>query len=150
MSSPPGLRTAASHALWLGALLLTLAGLFGMHGLADHGIEQMDSAHAAMSTMAADVASTGEHLTQGTVVAVSTVVDAMVSHDPGGGTGMEMHAAAMCLAVLLLTLIAMIVHLHANRLRPVLLLTARPARAPVPSDRQPDPPSLYELSIQRC
>jgi hypothetical protein len=141
------------HALWLGALLLTLAGLFGMHGLADHGTEQMGTAHAAMPTMTTivtDAASTAVDLTHATVATVAPVLDAVVSHNSGGGTGMDMSAAAMCLAVLLLTVIALIVHLHAQRLRPLLFLTARPVRAPVTAGRATASPNLYALSIQRC
>lgn len=134
--------------MWLGALLVTLAGLFGMHGLADHGTEQMGSVHAAMSTMVNDAASTAENLAHGTVATASTVLAATVSH-PSGGTGMDMNAAAMCLAVLVLTAIAMIVSLHAGQLG-LLFLTARPVRAPVTPGRAPDPPNLYALSIQRC
>ncbi len=153
MSSRTSHENTARRALWLGALLLTLAGLFGMHGLSDHGTEQMGTAHAAMptmTTMVTDAASTTVDLTQATVATVSPVLDVVVSHNPGGGTGMDMSVAAMCLAVLVLTAVAMIVHLHAERLRPLLFLTARPVRAPVTAGRAPDPPNLYALSIQRC
>ena len=150
VSFRPGPRSAARQALRLVALVVTLAGLFGMHGLAEHGTEQMGGAPAAMSTMAIDAATPAAHLTQATVATFGPVFAANVSHRSGGGTGMDMNAAAMCLAVLLLTLIAMIVHLHASRLRPLLISTDRPVRAPVTSRREPDPPNLYALSIQRC
>lgn len=138
------------RALWLGGLLITLAGLFGMHGLAEHGTERMGSAHAAMSMPATGASSTGGHLTRDMVATVSSALVATVSRAPGGGTGMDMSAVGMCLAVLLLTAMSLIVHLHANRLRPVLFLTARPARAPVTPSREADPPNLFALSIQRC
>ena len=123
------------RALWLGGLLITLAGLFGMHGLAEHGTERMGSAHAAMSMPATGASSTGGHLTRDMVATVSSALVATVSRAPGGGTGMDMSAVGMCLAVLL---------------RPVLFLTARPARAPVTPSREADPPNLFALSIQRC
>ena len=127
---------------------MTLAGLLGMHGLAEHGTGQVGSAH--MSTMAADAGSAAAHLAVGTAATASTLLASMVSHDPGGGTGTETNGAAMCLAVLLLTAIAVIVALHAGRLRPLLFLSARPVRAPVASGRGLDPPRLFVLSIQRC
>ncbi|GAB3669130.1 hypothetical protein GCM10027596_40920 [Nocardioides korecus] len=159
VSSRPDNRTAARRALWLGALLLTLAGLFGMHGLSDHGTEQMDSAHtpattvssvSSMSSVMTGTASTAVDLAHATVATVSPVLDAVVSHNPGASTGMDMSVTAMCLAVLLLTAIALIVALQAQRLRPLLFLTARPVRAPVTAGREPAPPNLYALSIQRC
>jgi len=110
----------------------------------------MASARATMSTMATEAGSTAGHLTHGMDATLSTVAVATVSPHPGGGTGMDMNTVAMCVAVLLLTLVALIVHLHASRLRPLLLLTARPARAPVASGRRPEPPNLYALSVQRC
>ena len=42
-------RTTVRHALWLGGLLVILGGLFGMHGLDNHGSAGMDTvAHAGM------------------------------------------------------------------------------------------------------
>jgi hypothetical protein len=76
--------------------------------------------------------------------AASTVPD-LAGH---GAMGMGM--AAMCLAILTLALIALLL-LLAGRVRPLLWLVAPPVRAPMCTGRRdPDPPSLIKLSIQRC
>lgn len=149
------------RALSLSGLLLTLAGLFAMHGLAEHGTGAGSDAHGSMPTMASSGLSAAGHTTTHganqtaqAVVALpamaSRALDTAALHGPSGGTGMDMSAIGMCLAVLLLTVIALILQLHANRPRPVLFLTARPARAPVAPSREADPPNLFALSIQRC
>lgn len=121
-----------------------------MHGLAGHGTEEMGSAHAAMSSMTSAVASTAGNMTRDIAETASTVLVATTSHDRTGGIGMGMSTTGMCLAVLLLTFFALLVHWHASRLRPVPFLVARPARAALVSRREPDPPNLYVLSVQRC
>lgn len=57
--------------------------------------------------------------------------------------GMEMGTAEMCMAVLVL-------RIRASRLSPALWRFALPARALGVRGRDPDPPSLIKLSIQRC
>jgi len=67
-----------------------------------------------------------------------------------GHSGMDMGVAGMCMAILMLGLIALLLRIRANRLQPPLWLVARPARAPGARGRDPDTPSLIQLSIQRC
>lgn len=177
MSSPKSDASSARRALRLGGLLLTLAGLFGMHGLASHGTAEMGADHsghpaasstapsthssaagssgssgaAAMVSAGADAtaqsadAAHAAHAVGTVVVGAATALD-----DPAGGVGMDMGGAGMCLAVLLLTALALLVGASARGVAPALFLRARPARAPVIRTYDPHPPDLYVLSIQRC
>ena len=53
--------STAPHALWLGGLLVVLAGLFGMHGLDSHGAAGADTiAHAVMIGPGADPVASGQ------------------------------------------------------------------------------------------
>jgi len=63
-----------------------------------------------------------------------------------GGTAM----GALCLAILGAALLALLRRLQRARLAPGVWSLPRPARAIVPRGRDPDPPSLIKLSIQRC
>ena len=152
----------------MASLLLTLAGLFGMHGLGNHGTDTrrghaatsatptatgpdampgMDAAAALSNTTYA--AATVAHDSVAGVVAPVATLEAAAPWEPTGG-GMLMGAAGMCMAVLLLSLIALAVVLHAGRLRPIKVLTASPSPVPPSPGRDADPPSLFVLSIQRC
>ena len=149
-------RSPLRHALWLAGLLVTLAGLFGMHGLDNHGGAGMDTvAHAGMAVPAHGAASGHSALTgnahgpAGAVVAAEAVLGAVT--EASGHAGMDMGATGMCMAVLVLLLIALILRLYASRVRPLLWrLADRPERSPLARGRDPDPPSLLRLSIQRC
>ncbi|MCW2761598.1 MAG: hypothetical protein JWR85_1799 [Marmoricola sp.] len=154
MRPPPTVR----YALRLGGLLVVLAGLFGMHGLDNHGGAGIDAmSHAAMGVPAAGVAPV--HVAIPGADQVSAAI-AVVASDAGdrvaaltgstGHPGMDMGAAGMCMAVLVLSLLIFIMGRYANRSRPVLWLLARPVRSPWVRGRDPDPPSLFRLSIQRC
>jgi len=137
------------YALWLGGLLVLLGGLFGMHGLDNHGDAGVDTiAHATMAGPAEHSTAAGHEAVAGTVARAAAVTVAVTG--AFGHAGMAMGAAGMCVAVLVLALIALLLREHAGRLRPLLCLAARPARAPGGRGRDPDPPSLIRLSIQRC
>lgn len=133
----PGLR--------LGALILVLAGLFGMHGLDGHNAVAMGSApEAAMAKMPVN-STVGEPAISGQSHAQVKAVGA----SDAGGMGMGM--AAMCVAILAGALIALVRLLLGGRVRPLLWMLARQARAVLEHPgRDPDPPSLIALSIQRC
>jgi len=133
------------HALWLGGLLVILGGLFGMHGLDDHGGAGMDSiAHATMTGPVAQGAAVAHEVMTGVVHEAAAVINT------SGHAGMGMGAAGMCMAVLMLSLLVLMLQLHASRQSQVLWLVARPVRATGIWGRDPDPPSLFRLSIQRC
>ena len=70
---------------------------------------------------------------------------AAAAHHPA----MDM-AMAACLAVLAVALIAVLGFLRTSRVRLVLWVLPRRARAPGHAGRDPHPPSLIDLSIQRC
>lgn len=147
------------HALWLGGLLVVLGGLFGMHGLDTHGGAGMDSVEPRAMTVPADGAAWGHEAMSASAYEVATVVDvakvAVVGAmtDASGLPGMDMSATGMCMAVLFLSLLLLILRFYASRGRPLLWLVARPVRSVRPHlvrGRDPDPPSLFRLSIQRC
>ncbi len=137
------------RAVWLGALGIVLAGLFGMHGLDNHGMpgmsathtmmagpqESVSGGHEAMSSRAAPVA--GSSTTAGTVTS---------SGHPAIDIGMEI----TCMAILALALLALLRRLRGRISRRVLWMLTRPVRVPAFLGRDPDPPSLIALSIQRC
>lgn len=134
--------------MWLGGLLLVLGGLFGMHGLADHGTDAgMESAMRA-TVGVAGVTDAGSDAERVGLAAVPRAATAAVGAT--GGSAMDMGAMGMCVAVLGLGLIAWLLRSWGLRRRPLRWLGSRPARAPGSRDRRPDPPSLIQLSIQRC
>lgn len=126
-------RTAARPALSTGrlvALVVVLAGLFGMHGLAD------DGSHAAGL-------GAGDEMVTRTTTAVPTVVGVATDAMSGGAM------SVLCLAVL--TAGALLLLLGSGRRRTALAQV--PAPAPftfLGSGRDRDPPSLTALSIRRC
>ena len=123
----------------MSALLLALSGLFAMHGLGDHGTSV--HADAAAVSMAMDHADHADHAT-------SPSVD--VSGTGRSGHGMDMGAAGMCLAVLLLVALAALVVALGGRGRPSWRRSSHPAPLPRARGRAPDPPDLFGLSVQRC
>ena len=146
-------ETTARRALWIGGLLVVLAGLMGMHGLGDHGAAGMDSIpHSVVSEAGAGPA----------IGAVFSVVDHAVPHIRGvapvmttvsafpGGGRMDMGMTEMCVAILVVALIVLLRSLRTSKTRSFLRLVARSARAHADTGRDPDPPSLIKLSIQRC
>jgi hypothetical protein len=147
---------SARRGLRLAGLILVLAGLFGMHGLGGHDAAAMGSASLAgmaempMSAAAAAAGVTSEPSHQigriGTQGEPET--DAVGASDAGG---MGMGMTAMCVAILAAGLIALVRFLVGGRVRSVLWMLARQTRAALQHPgRDPDPPSLIALSIQRC
>lgn len=174
---PPA--TAARPALRLAGLLVVLAGLLGMHGLsgqssglgnglgnglaAGHGAASMSmqttptasSAVVAASSMRMDasdlaVIPPGIASDAGWLVGhgAQDLLESANGFGQGDSGGMAM--AAMCLAILGAALLALLLLLHRARVAPVTWSLPRRASAIVPRGRDPDPPSLIRLSIQRC
>lgn len=142
-------ETTARRALWFGGLLIVLAGLFGMHGLDNHGAAGSDTiAHAMGSSHTSGDTST-EHSPVVSAIheAGAAMVDSTVAT---GGGAMDMSMVAMCMAILVLALITLLRLMRSRGVRLLYVVTARPVRAPVASVRDRDPPSLILLSIQRC
>lgn len=111
--------------------LLVLVGLFGMHGLAEHGEA---GSHAEMT------------MTASTALPIATSQPTTLLPDT---PDMAM-AMSLCLAVLLGGFVAWLLLLGPSR-RTTWLLPRQAATAlPVPRGRAPDPPSLHALSVYRC
>ncbi|UUW91158.1 DUF6153 family protein [Nocardioides sp. WV_118_6] len=123
--------------------LAALAGLFAMHGMADHGVASatLPAATAAMATMAGhDAGSTGHHDGTGD------------GTDDGSGGGHSGTMAELCLALLVLAAAGLAAGLL-SRGRPLLALRPAPTRWRVliaRAARFRDPPDLFRLSVQRC
>ena len=138
-------------------LLAVLAGLFGMHGLACHGLEDMDVLPgtvlaAAMTSEAGTVPSLTDparHVSTTQEVSRSPV---MVSDfgpgpmDMGKGMGM----AVMCVALLATATLVLLRYARRGRTAPVLWSRPRETPMVLPAGWRPGAPSLTELSIQRC
>ena len=148
------LARRARPALCSAALFIVLAGLFGMHGIGDHGMSGMAQASASgpmthpggahRMTDHADRPLVGVH----TVVTVSPVDRAMPSIAP---VGHRSHAGMVgtCLALLTGGLLALLL----MRDRAVRALAEEPRRSLAtrrPRSRDPDPPALATLSVLRC
>jgi len=123
--------------LWSAALpLLTLAALFGMHGLGDHtGAHATEVGHHAMAMVPGASADT--------TTPDTPTVDA---RDAGSSTGV----AVLCFGILLGAGLALVALARAARRSgwDVPLLARQ--EAPRPHCRDPDPPSLHVLSVCRC
>lgn len=148
--------TTARRALWIGGLLILLAGIVGMHGLDSHSggmspdvhaIAQQEPAlgelSAAPMSEVSEVMATAVH----DAVGAATVVGASVIDGVSGG---HREMTVMCMAVLAMALTVLLRMLSdAPRLPPYGRVGA-PSRASGPRGRDPDPPSLNVLSIRRC
>lgn len=154
MSIPGQCASTPRRVLWLGALMLLLAGIVGMHGMNGHVFPMVRMApatgthltHTAVSVV--DDAAAGFRDTARTAVGVARAVAARTPDGPVGGGHADM--TAMCLAVLALALTAL-----ARMLGRALLFPAPPhpfssGRAATPPGRDRDPPSLARLSVRRC
>lgn len=158
---PVPVPAAAHRALRFAGLLVVLAGLFGMHGLSGQGSghdaagmsmqtgppARMAAPSMGMDVSALDAIPTGIVSDAG-LLAGNQVEDLLEVATGSGHGGMAM--GAMCLAILGAALLALLRLLHRARVAPVVWLLPRHARAIVPRGRDPDPPSLIQLSIQRC
>jgi Family of unknown function (DUF6153) len=142
------LTTTAQRAVWRGALGVVLAGLFGMHGLDSHGMPGIEATHAAMAVP--EMAGAGGNEVLSAPAAV---------HDGDSGARRDHHLGASgdghghgltCMAILAIALLVLLRGLRGRSARRVLWMLTRPVRAPAFMGRDPDPPSLIALSIQRC
>ena len=158
MSIRQPVATAAHPALRLAGLLVVLAGLFGMHGLAGHGAAGMETmpgavmAEAATGTAVSTLESMATGMGRQAELASGQAHRAVEAVSTSGhtGMGMGMSMAATCVAILAAELIALLLLLLGQRLVPVLWSIPRRAGAIAHPGRDPDPPSLTSLSIQRC
>ena len=166
--------TSAHPALRLAGLIVVLTGLFGMHGLSGqssslgsglssgHGAAGMSMqtappalmAGSSMSTDASDLAAITTGIVSDAGLLVGNQAGDLLKAATGSGHGTDrgvMAMGAMCLAILGAALLALVRLLQRARVAAVVWSQPRrPARAVIPRGRDPDPPSLIKLSIQRC
>lgn len=150
-----------THAVLRAACFMAvLVGIFGMHGLANHGARGADmmphnlmsQAHSGPAVMDATDHAQGTGVYEVMAVgAAPTLVDAQVtsvgSSQPGG---MDMSMTGLCLAVLIIGFGTLSLW-FARRRRPLpAWVLSRAARARELTGRVADPPSLQGLSIRRC
>lgn len=151
MNHHPWLRRRARIAVraWLmpACVLLVLAGLFGMHGLSDHGMSTAD-AQTMRGQVAAPVAAVAHPVEQ--VVSASPAGSARVAHHAMGHRGGTGQMGGLCLAILTGLLLGLAGWLSAQRRHPLFEKQFRVAPLPRPRGRDPDPPSLVLLSVSRC
>lgn len=145
-------RTRLQRVGRLAALLVALAGLFVMHGMADHGT----AGHGAMPGMGSDSSAmvapshAVPHEPPHAAKPAATQTERLSPLDSDGHD--QMGLLGLCLAVL----VALFASL-ASRLRALartalaaLLPAGRHAAAWWVRARDPAPPNLSQLSIQRC
>jgi hypothetical protein len=137
-------RKARAGGLLAGMLFIVLAGVVGMHGLGPHGVggltHMATTTHAAMDPGHRDVGLTGPNAAGPSLAAVLEGGD---RHGPGMGLG------ELCVAVLSALGLAVLLagrHCGRGRVRPLL---AGASRAPLPRARDPDAPSVMQLSVLR-
>jgi len=146
MSTRPSPENTVRRALWLGGLFVVLGGLFGMHGLDTHGVESAENASMTGSPAHSDA----DHQTMTRATDGAALAMAATSATGGhSGMGMDM-GTGMCVAVLVLGLLALLLRISTCRPQRLEWLVARGIRIPETQGRDPDPPSLIRLSIQRC
>jgi len=166
VTPPVPVPTSMQHLLRLAGLIVVLAGLFGMHGLSGqrsglsggHGAAGMNMqttaspalmAASAMSMDASDLAAIPTGIVSDAGLSAGNQAEDLIDDATGSGHG-GMAMGAMCLAILGAAVLALVRLLQRARVAPVVWRLPRPARAIVPRGRDPDPPSLIKLSIQRC
>ena len=148
--------TKSRLGLWV-ALAFTLVGLFGMHGLAPHGVSHGAPVHAE------SVLSAGVHTLTGNTAHSAEMV--MPSSPAGPSTrilpvpGTEILAfggvasdgmAALCLTVLTGLVLILVLLALARRNNALIAVLPRIIPLPLPRGRDPDPPGPFVLSVCRC
>ncbi|SFI51115.1 DUF6153 family protein [Nocardioides psychrotolerans] len=146
-------RVAGASAARLLVVLAALAGLFAMHGMSEHGVAHHDS-----SSMSAESPS-GDAMAMG-LGAAASVADAAADVQTGAAVtataagDLVGHGADMAMTLCLAVLAGLVLLLTRGRglwvglvMRPIVAgADARMAR----TARDPVPPDLFVLSIQRC
>lgn len=148
-------QSAPSIGRWV-AIVIVLAGLFGMHGLAGHGSESaemgMGDTMVALTRTAATAATEIEAATHPNPTPQAAALTSSVASGLVGAMSGTMSGGAMstlCLAVL--TAAALLVLLGARRTWVALARVLTPAPFGVFGvGRDRGPPSLTALSIRRC
>ena len=144
----------APSALRLLGLLVVVAGLFGMHGLASHGVDGMDvvpgTAMTAQSMTASLMSIDAPPVGVGAEEMAAIERPQSLESNKSGHGGMDMSIAMMCVAILGAALLFLARRLRGERSFWVIAARRHHARLILHPGRGPTPPLLMELSIQRC
>ena len=139
------LTARARVALRLVGLLAVVVGVIGMHGLANHGVTGMEAMGPPSVATTVTSAITAAETTAGAVRA-----EVVASAAPILPPGMDMNMAGWCIAILMLGVGAVSMLLRGNGLTLAPWVLPLAVRTVHRYGRDPDPPSLRRLSIQRC
>jgi hypothetical protein len=126
-----------------------------MHGLNSHAGGMAPDVHAIAlhdpgTAPASPTPMSLAHVMETAVQDVAGPAVAIGAAVVAGAPGMDAGMAGMCMAVLALALTLLLRLLGTAPALPLYRLVGAPARAPGPHGRDPDPPSLINLSIRRC
>lgn len=135
----------ARVALRLMGLLAVVVGVIGMHGLANHGVTAMESMGAPNVATTVASANTAAEATADTGLVAAVEVAAPILP-----AAMDMNMAGWCIAILILGVGAVSMLLRGKGLRLAPWVMPPAVRTVHRYGRDPDPPSLKRLSIQRC
>ncbi len=130
-------------------LLAALAGLFAMHGLADHGTSHGSMTGSMSGSPQGPDPAAGHAHDDHTRPTEPTVAGPVAGPVAVVGPLAE-SAMGLCLAVLAGGLVLLLVRGGAWPARPWSDLVVRRCVAVIARARAPDPPDLLALSIQRC
>lgn len=167
MTTPPSRpRIPSQRGLWIGSLFLVLAGLFGMHGLADHRPCDMPVMPGTLTGQIAlpdavagsKLGPLSAHAAHGITTATTTTSAAAAMLEDVGhvalATGGHSHGpvpdtVGLCLAILTGALLALALSTRRSAVR-LTIPVGRRSVIPRALGRDLDPPSLTWLSIRRC
>ena len=156
VSAPQSYANPARNALRLVGLAVVLMGLFGMHGLANHGVGGMENMSPVMAqTSGETVGATVDLVSVGLADVAAPLTEHLLgstSRTSGqdGHQGMDMNIAGLCVATLAVGLFALLLLLRTGHAPRAPWFLAGRGFALKPAGRDPDPPSLTALSRQRC
>ena len=131
--------------LWVGAFIVLVMGILGMHGLALHGTGM--SSHAGLAVPIAEQLDADSHH------ASTTVVPDHVAADAGGGESDSHGMVGMCIAALVGLSLALLLFLTRTRdRRPWWTVPSSPLRFAFPAAAcaHDPPPDIHKLSLLRC
>jgi Family of unknown function (DUF6153) len=146
-------REARPDRLLVAVLFVVLAGVLGMHGLGSHGIGGLThtapTTHVAMGPGPGDVGLTvPSAATHAATHAAGPLLAAVL--EGGDHHGMAMGLGQVCVAVLsALGLAVLLAGRRDSRGRVLPLAGAQMSRSPLPRGRDPDAPSVTQLSVLR-
>lgn len=145
-------RAARTSAARLVVVVAALAGLFAMHGMSEHGVM-----HHSSTPMPAMTAIAVESATAGSTVAISAMDADLLRSAPeaatrsiGDADGDPGMAMMLCLAILIGMAVFFMRHRSMRAISAVREAVSVASLRIARRTREPDPPDLISLCIQRC